>query len=350
MAKKNTRVDYKSAGVNIDAGNEAVERIKAAVHSTYTPAVLSELGGFGSFFDLSQITKDYINPVMVQSVDGVGTKIIIARLMNKYDTIGHDLVSACANDILVHGARPLTFLDYIANDRLHPEVVEDIVSGIAAACRETGIALVGGETAEMPDTYLPGENDLVGIVTGVVERNKIINGSAIEPGDVLIGIESSGLHTNGYSLARKLFFEIGKFNVNSHPDDLDSTVGETLLEPHINYTNLVMSLVSSNCNIHGVAHITGGGFIDNIPRILPKICAAEIQLGSWKMQPVFPLMQELGNLGSTEMYRTFNMGIGLVLVVPEVEIESLLSSIGKSGYQAWRLGGIIPGHRQIHLI
>jgi len=347
---KNTKVDYKSAGVNIDAGNEVVERIKAAVHSTYTPSVLSELGGFGSFFDLSQIAKDYTHPVMVQSIDGVGTKIIIARLMNKYDTIGHDLVSACVNDILVHGARPLTFLDYIANDRLNPEIVENIVTGIAIACRETGIALVGGETAEMPDTYLPGENDLVGIVTGVVEQDKIINGSAIELGDVLIGIESSGLHTNGYSLARKLFFEIGKFDVNSHPDNLDSTVGETLLEPHINYTNLVMSLVGSNSNIHGIAHITGGGFIDNIPRILPENCDAEIRLGSWEMQPVFPLIQELGNLDSTEMYRTFNMGVGLVLVVPEVEIGSIFKSINESGFQAWQLGSIIPGHRQIHLI
>ncbi|NQT96158.1 MAG: phosphoribosylformylglycinamidine cyclo-ligase [Candidatus Marinimicrobia bacterium] len=344
------KVDYKSAGVNIDAGNEAVERIKAAVHSTYTPAVLSELGGFGSFFDLSQIAKDYSHPVMVQSIDGVGTKIIIARLMNKYDTIGHDLVSACVNDILVHGARPLTFLDYIANDRLNPEVVEDIVTGIAAACRESSIALVGGETAEMPDTYLPGENDLVGIVTGVVERKKIINGSAILPGDVLIGIESSGLHTNGYSLARKLFFEIGKFDVNSHPADLDRSVGETLLEPHINYANLVMNLVGSDCTIHGIAHITGGGFIDNLPRILPENCAAEIRLGSWEIQPVFPLMQQLGNLDSTEMYRTFNMGVGLVLAVPEIEMEETLKSIGRSGYQAWRIGGIIPGHRQIHLI
>ncbi len=345
------KIDYAAAGVNIDAGNEAVERIKSHVHSTYTPAVLSELGGFGSFFDMSQITKNYRRPVMVQSIDGVGTKIIIARLMNKYDTIGRDLVSACANDILVHGARPLTFLDYIANDKLNPTVVEAIVSGIAVACRETGVALVGGETAEMPDTYLPGENDLVGIITGVVEHDKIINGSAIRPGNILIGVESSGLHTNGYSLARKLFFEVGKFSVDSRIDELGRTVGATLLEPHINYTNLVMDLTKSGHEIHGIAHITGGGFIDNIPRMLPSNCSVEIQIDSWVMPPVFPVMQDLGNLESTEMYRTFNMGIGLILAVPSDDASAIIDQIKtKSKLKAWTIGQVVPGHRNVKLV
>lgn len=345
------KIDYKSAGVNIDAGNETVARIKAAVHSTYTPAVLSELGSFGSFFDLTAIIRDYRQPVLVQSIDGVGTKIIIARLMNKYDTIGRDLVSACVNDILVHGARPLTFLDYIANDRLDPAVVEAIVGGMAAACRETGIALVGGETAEMPDTYRRGENDLVGIVTGVVEREKIINGSAIRPGDVLIGIESSGLHTNGYSLARKLVFEVGGFTVESRPPELDRSVGETLLEPHHNYTALVLGLIQAGISINGIAHITGGGFIDNLPRVLPQDCAAEIRLGSWQMPPVFPFLQRLGNLDDFEMYRTFNMGIGLVLAVPAAKSDRIFDLIkNNTDLQAWKIGQIITGDRQVLLL
>ncbi len=344
------KIDYKSAGVNIDAGNEAVDRIKSKVQSTYTSAVLSELGGFGSFYDLSSVIKNYTHPVMVQSIDGVGTKIIVARLMQNYSTIGHDLMSACCNDIIVHGARPLTFLDYIANDRLEPVIVEAIVSGIADACRKIGVSLVGGETAEMPDTYLPGENDLVGIVTGVVEKAKIIDGSAIRPGDVLIGVESSGLHTNGYSLARKLFFDVGKYTVNTSLPELDRTVGETLLEPHINYTIPVLGLLDIGVPVNGIAHITGGGFRENIPRVLPETCAAEIRLGSWEIPPVFPLLQELGNLETTEMYRTFNMGIGLALVVPEAEADLILEKIGNSDLQAWRLGSIISGNRQIHLI
>ena len=344
------KIDYKSAGVNIDAGNEAVDRIKSKVQSTYTPAVLLELGGFGSFYDLSAVIKNYTNPVMVQSIDGVGTKIIVARLMQNYTTIGHDLMSACCNDIIVHGARPLTFLDYIANDRLDPVIVETIVSGIADACRKIDVSLVGGETAEMPDTYLPGENDLVGIVTGVVEKDKIINGSAIRPGDVLIGIESSGLHTNGYSLARKLFFDVGKYTVNTALPELDRTVGETLLEPHINYTNPVLGLLDTGLPVNGIAHITGGGFIDNLPRILPADCCVEIEKGAWPILPVFSIMQELGDLDNAEMYRTFNMGIGLMLVVPEPKADLILEKIGDSALQAWRLGSIISGNRQIHLI
>ena len=228
------KIYYKSAGVNIDAGNEAVDRIKDKVESTFTPNVIAGLGSFGSLYDLKPILEAYNNPVMVQSIDGVGTKTIIARKMGKFDTIGIDLLSACANDILVMGARPLTFLDYIANDKLNPDIVEEIISGMVKACKDTGVSLVGGETAEMPDTYLPGEHDLVGIITGVVEKDKIITGESIKPGDVVLGLPSNGPHTNGYSFARKLFFDVGGYSVNDIIPELEKSVGLTLLKPHIN--------------------------------------------------------------------------------------------------------------------
>ena len=245
-------IDYKSAGVDIDAGNEAVERIRGGVKSTFTPNVLTGLGSFGSLYDLKPILEKYKNPVMVQSIDGVGTKTIIARKLGKFDTIGIDLLSACANDILVMGARPLTFLDYIANDRLDPAVIEIIVSGMVKACKDTGVSLVGGETAEMPDTYLPGEHDLVGVITGVVEKDNIITGENIQPGHVVLGLPSNGLHTNGYSFARKLFFEIGGYNVNDTIPELEKSVGLTLLEPHINYTNHVFSALDARVDIKGL--------------------------------------------------------------------------------------------------
>ncbi len=345
-----TKIDYKAAGVNIDAGNEAIDRIKSKVQSTYTKAVLSELGGFGSFFDLRELTAQYQHPVMVQSVDGVGTKIIIARLMNKYDTIGHDLVSACCNDIIVHGARPATFLDYIANDRLEPDIVESIVTGIADACREIGVSLVGGETAEMPDTYLPGENDLVGIVTGFVDKEKIITGTEIRPSNLAVGIESSGLHTNGYSLARKLFFEIGKHTVNTNLRELEKSVGEILLEPHINYTTPVLNLLESGIQVNGIAHVTGGGLIDNLPRILPDSCSVKIELGSWPIPPIFKLMQRLGRLEQLEMYRTFNMGIGLVVIIDQEFSEPTINSFESAGLRTYPIGRVVSGNKSIKMI
>jgi len=234
-----SKTNYKSAGVDIDAGNEVVERIRDGVKSTFTSNVLTGLGSFGSLFDLKPIMENYRHPVLVQSIDGVGTKTIVARKMGKFDTIGIDLLSAAANDILVMGARPLTFLDYIANDKLNPEIIEEIVTGMVKACRETGVSLVGGETAEMPDTYLPGEHDLVGIITGVVEKDKIITGEAIRAGDVVLGLPSGGLHTNGYSFARKLFFDVGRYDVKDTIPELEKSIGLTLLESHINYTNHV---------------------------------------------------------------------------------------------------------------
>jgi len=236
------KIDYKSSGVDIDAGNEAVNRIKDRLKSTFTSNVLTGLGSFGSLYDLKPILENYHHPVMVQSIDGVGTKIIIARKLGKYDTIGIDLLSAAANDILVMGARPITFLDYIANDKLKPQIVEEIVSGMVKACKETGVSLVGGETAEMPDTYLPGEHDLVGIITGVVEKDKIITGESIKPGDAVLGLPSNGLHTNGYSFARKLFFDVGGYSVNDTIPKLEKSVGLTLLNP-----TLIIQTMCSLC-------------------------------------------------------------------------------------------------------
>ena len=321
------KVDYKSAGVDIDAGNEAVNRIRDGVKSTFTSNVLTGIGSFGSLYNLKPILENYDNPVMVQSIDGVGTKTIIARKLGKFDTIGIDLLSAAANDILVMGARPLTFLDYIANDKLNPKTIEEIVSGMVKACKSTGVSLVGGETAEMPDTYLPGEHDLVGIVTGVVEKEKIITGENIKPGDVVLGLPSNGLHTNGYSFARKLFFEIGEYDVNDTTPELEKSIGLTLLEPHINYTNHVFATLDAGIDVKGIAHITGGGLVENIPRILPDGCGVEIQKGSWPNIPVFDVMQSIGDVDEDEMYRAFNMGIGITFIVNSDDISAVADAL-----------------------
>ena len=339
------KMDYKSAGVDIDAGNEAVERIKKGVRSTFTTNVLTGLGSFGSLYDLKSILDDYENPVLVQSIDGVGTKAIIARKLGKFNTIGVDLLSACANDILVMGARPLTFLDYIANDKLRPDTIEEIVAGMVKACRDTGVSLVGGETAEMPDTYLPGEHDLVGVITGVVEKDKIITGEAIQPGDVVLGLPSSGLHTNGYSLARKLFFEIGGYDVNDTIPELEKSVGLTLLEPHINYTNHVFGVLDKEIGVKGIAHITGGGLVENIPRILPDGCDVEIHKGSWPSVPIFNVMQSIGNVDENEMYRTFNMGIGMIIIAAPDQVNSIKKII-----DVHEIGFVVAGGNQVNII
>ena len=346
MAKQ--KVDYKSAGVDIDAGNEAVDRIKDGVKSTFTSNVLTGLGSFGSLYDLKPILENYNHPVMVQSIDGVGTKTIIARKMEKFDTIGIDLLSAAANDILVMGARPLTFLDYIANDKLKPEIVEEIVSGMVKACKETGVSLVGGETAEMPDTYLPGEHDLVGIITGVVEKEKIITGENIKPSDMVLGLPSNGLHTNGYSFARKLFFEIGGYDVNDMIPELDKSVGLTLLEPHINYTNHVFSILDKGLDVKGIAHITGGGLVENIPRILPNGCGVEIQKRSWPSLPVFDVMQSIGDVDENEMFRAFNMGIGMVFILDPSDVNEVTDAL-KDLTKVYEIGSIISGEKNVIL-
>lgn len=344
-------IDYKSAGVDIAAGNETVKRIKKSVEGTFSNAVLTDLGGFGSLFDLSEIVRDYEHPVLVQSIDGVGTKIMIASMMQKFDTIGADLVSATTNDIIVLGAKPLTLLDYIANDKLNPSIVEQIVMGMAKACRENHISLVGGETAEMPGTYLPGEHDLVGVITGVVEKNKVILGKNISAGDVILALTSSGLHTNGYSLARKLFFEIGQFSVDSILPDFNRTLGEVLLEPHINYTRPILHLLQNDVAIKGMAHITGGGLLENIPRILPEGCLVEIKKNAWPDQAIFSVLRDLGHLNDAEMYRTFNMGVGLVMILSADQVDfarNILQDLPQ--FKLYDIGHVVPGDKKVKLI
>lgn len=345
-----TVVDYKSAGVDIQAGNESVRRIKQAVESTFSPAVLTGLGSFAALYDLKKIINDYTNPVLVQSIDGVGTKTIIARMMNRYDTLGIDLVSATTNDILVLGAKPLTLLDYIANEKLDPYIIEQLVSGMVCACRENGIALVGGETAEMPGTYLPGEHDLVGIITGVVEKDKAIMGKNIVPGDAVLAFASSGLHTNGYSLARKLLFDIGNYKIDANIPSLTKSLGETLLEPHINYTRPVLHILEQNIEIKGMAHITGGGLLENIPRVLPQGAAVNIQKNSWPQLPIFQLLQDLGRLNDAEMYRTFNMGVGLVMITSAANIEKIRAALNAfPEFKLYHIGDVVHGKGDVSL-
>ncbi len=345
-----TTIDYKSAGVDIAAGNEAVQRIKKGVESTFSKAVLTNLGSFGALYDLKTIIRDYQQPVLVQSIDGVGTKIMIARMMQKFDTIGADLVSATTNDIIVLGAKPLTLLDYIANDKLKPAIVEQIVMGMVKACLENEISLVGGETAEMPGTYLAGEHDLVGVITGVVDKEKVILGKTITPGDVVLAFTSSGLHTNGYSLARKLFFDIGKFNVDSELPEFNRTLGEVLLEPHINYTRPVLHLLKDHVAIKGMAHITGGGLLENIPRILPNGCQVEIKKNSWPEQPVFSMLRQLGGLHDEEMYRTFNMGVGLVMFVAPDQVDQARRSLSAfPEFKLHEIGKVVTGESKVKL-
>jgi phosphoribosylformylglycinamidine cyclo-ligase len=346
-----TTVDYKAAGVDIEVGNETVRRIKQAVESTFSPQVLTGIGSFAAMYDLQPLMNDYQHPVLVQSIDGVGTKMMVATLLQKFDTIGIDLVSATTNDILVLGAKPLTLLDYIANDKLKPEVIEQIVLGMTTACRENNISLVGGETAEMPGTYLPGEHDLVGIVTGVVEKDAAILGKDITVGDILVAFPSSGLHTNGYSLARKLFFDVGGHTVHSHLPELNQTVGEALLTPHINYTRPVLALLEKKIPIKGMAHITGGGVLENIPRVLPSDCGVDIRKEACPVLPIFNLLRQLGELAETEMYRTFNMGIGYVMIIPPEALASMREILEPfPEFPLYEIGQVVPGKKEVRLV
>jgi len=349
-------IDYKSAGVDIAAGNEAVRRIKQSVESTFSAQVLTGIGSFGAMYDLKPLLQHYRHPVMVQSIDGVGTKMMVARMMQKFDTIGIDLVSATTNDIIVLGAKPLTLLDYIANDKLHPDIIEQIIRGMVTACRENDISLVGGETAEMPGTYLPGEHDLVGIITGVVEKDAAILGKNIQVGDVVMAFPSSGLHTNGYSLARKLFFEIGKHRIDTRLPELAATVGETLLTPHLNYTQPVLHLLAQHVAIKGMAHITGGGLLENIPRILPANCAVDIEKNKCPTLPVFDVLYQLGKLTDDEAYRTFNMGVGLIMIVPADAVDNMRAIMRtatfahKDAFPLYEIGRVVKGEQQVKLI
>jgi phosphoribosylformylglycinamidine cyclo-ligase len=347
----NLSIDYKEAGVDIEAGNEAVRRIKSSVESTFSPQVLTGIGSFGAMYDLKELTRQYEHPVLVQSIDGVGTKIMVAKMMQKFDTIGMDLVSATANDIIVLGAKPLTLLDYIANDKLNPQIVEELIKGMVAACKENSISLVGGETAEMPGIYLPNELDLVGVITGVVEKAKAIEGKTICEGDVVATLPSSGLHTNGYSLARKLLFEVGGYTVESQFQDFTHTLGEELLIPHLNYTKPILSILEKNIPIKGMAHITGGGLLENIPRILPKHCSVEIYTKQIPKLPIFNLLRHLGRLNEDQMYRTFNMGSGLVLFFSPQVLNCVREALRDFPlFPLYEIGQVVRGNQKVNLL
>ena len=339
-------ITYSDAGVDIDAATRATDKIKELARQTFNQRTLSEIGSFGGMFDGA--FPNLQHPVLVASADGVGTKLKIAFLSGVHNTIGRDLVNHCVNDILVQGARPLFFLDYIATGKLLPDVVAGIVEGIANGCRENGCVLLGGETAEMPDFYSAGEYDVAGFIVGVVDREKTIDGKGIVPGDILLALPSVGLHTNGYSLARKLFLDVAGHKVNSHVDELGMTVGEALLQPHVSYLKPLEGLLNSGI-IKGLAHITGGGLTDNIPRILPEGSAAEIDKGSWPVLPVFTLMQQIGNVSEPEMYRTFNMGVGMVIVCASQDTETIKSDLKQHGESVYEIGRVIAGNREVSI-
>ncbi len=330
---------YKEAGVDIDAGEEAVRRIKGHVRGTFTPGVLTDIGAFGGFFALDK--SQYRDPVLVSSMDGVGTKLKVAQRVDRHDTVGQDLVNHCVNDIAVCGARPLFFLDYFAAGQVRPSVVEAVVKGFAAACRENGCALIGGETAEMPDLYARGEYDLAGTIVGVVERDEIVDGSAVRAGDVLLGLPSTGLHTNGYTLARKVLFE--RFVAGDTPEALHGeTVAEALLRVHRSYLDAIQALISEGL-AHGFAHITGGGLVGNTSRIVPDGLALDVDWDAWTVPPLFRLIQEVGEVPEDDMRRTFNLGVGLVVVVPADAVERALTVLGALGEPAFAIGTVVAG-------
>jgi phosphoribosylformylglycinamidine cyclo-ligase len=340
-------ITYSDAGVDIDAATRATDKIRELARRTFNDRTLSEIGSFGGMFDGAFPALQH--PVLVASADGVGTKLKIAFLTGVHNTIGRDLVNHCVNDILVQGARPLFFLDYIATGRLLPEVVAAIVEGIANGCRENGCVLLGGETAEMPDFYAAGEYDVAGFIVGIADREKVIDGKRITPGDVLLALPSVGLHTNGYSLARKLFFEVARYDANTRLDELEMTVGEALLQPHVSYLRPLEGLLDSGA-IKGLVHITGGGLTDNIPRILPEGTAVEINKGTWPVLPIFKLMQQIGNVSEAEMYRTFNMGVGMVVVCAPEDQRSIASNLADRSSACFQIGRVIQGERDVRLI
>jgi phosphoribosylformylglycinamidine cyclo-ligase len=337
-------MDYKTSGVDIDAGNETVRRIRGLARSTFTPGVLSDIGSFGGLFRLGN--GEARDPVLVSSIDGVGTKLKVAFMADRHDTVGTDLVNHCVNDILVQGAAPLFFLDYFATGRLSPAIAEAVVGGMAVACRDNGCALLGGETAEMPDMYRDGEYDLAGCIVGVVDRAHIVDGRGIEPGDVLVGVPSSGLHTNGYSLARRIVFDRKRLRVDSYVPELGATVGDALLVPHRSYLSMVKPLLGDG-GIKGIAHITGGGLTDNLPRVLPPGTAAVIDAASWDVPVLFRWLQTGGDVPADDMMRTFNMGIGLILVTARARAEQLVAELAaRGGRGAAVIGEIVAGESQ----
>jgi phosphoribosylformylglycinamidine cyclo-ligase len=336
-------ISYADAGVSIDNANIAVEKIRAFARSTFNERTLTEIGSFGGMF--AGAFPSMCEPILVASADGVGTKLKIAFDTGIHGTIGQDLVNHCVNDILVQGARPLFFLDYFATGRLSPDVTASVVEGISIACRENACVLLGGETAEMPGFYADGEYDLAGFIVGVVDRPKVIDGKSIEAGDVILGLPANGLQTNGYSLARKLFFEVAGYGADTFVEELGMTAGAALLEKHGSFLHQVGPLLDSG-KIKGLAHITGGGFLENIPRILPDGVGVEIRRGSWPEPAVFGLMQRIGNVADAEMFRTFNMGIGMVVVCASEDRDVLLESLGP----CLEIGRAVPGERRVSIV
>lgn len=330
---------YKKAGVDIDAGNEAVRLMGGAVRSTFRPEVLSDIGGFGGLFALD--VQKYKEPVLVSGADGVGTKLKVAFMADKHDTVGQDAVAMCVNDILVQGAEPLFFLDYLAVGRLEPVKVAEIVAGVAAGCRLAGCALLGGETAEMPGFYPDGEYDLAGFAVGVVDRQKLINGSGSQAGDLVIGLPASGLHSNGFSLARKIFFESAGWSLDRYIPELGKTLGEELLTPTKIYVRPVLNLLAKSA-VRGMAHITGGGLPENVPRCLPPGLGVSLERQAWTVPPVFALLQRLGDVSADEMFRTFNMGIGFVLIISKDDADKVLALLKEAGEAPLLLGEVVP--------
>jgi len=341
-------MDYRQSGVDIDAGNETVRRIRSLARGTFTAGVLSDIGSFGGLFRLDR--ERYREPVLVSSADGVGTKLKVAFMTGRHDTVGADLVNHCVNDILVQGAEPLFFLDYLATGRLSPAVAEQVVTGIARGCRENGCALIGGETAEMPGFYADGEYDVAGFIVGVVERSKVIDGRAVLPGDVLIALPSAGLHTNGYSLARKVFFETAGWKPDTFVADLGTTIGDALLAPHRSYLRVVGPIIECAL-VKGLAHITGGGLVENLPRTLPDGCAADVDVRAWSIPPIFRLLEQHGAIAPEEMFRAFNMGVGLVIVCAARDAERVLDMAASAGEpSAFRLGFVVAGERSVRFV
>jgi phosphoribosylformylglycinamidine cyclo-ligase len=337
---------YRDAGVDIDAARRAKSRIKQLAHRTFNRRVLREVGAFGGFYALDSVPR---GSVLVSSVDGVGTKLKIAFALNRHSTVGADLVNHCVNDIVVHGAAPLFFLDYLATGKLRPDIVAEIVGGVARACRAVGCALIGGETAEMPDFYPPNEYDLAGCIVGWVRRRHILDGSRIRPGDVILGLPSLGLHTNGYSLARKVLLEQEGMQLKARVAELGVTLGEELLAPHRCYRRVLQPLLAKGW-LNGLVHVTGGGITDNTPRVLPPGCTAEVRLGSWQVLPIFNLIAKRGRVPREEMLRTFNMGIGMLLVVAQRHLVAVTTALKRKRETFFTLGRIVSGNPEVKYV
>ncbi len=338
---------YTEAGVDIDTGMQIVKDIKKQVRETFSPAVLTDIGLFGGLFDINKANSP-AQPVLVSSIDGVGTKLHIAAQLNKFYNAGRDIVAHCCNDIVVQGARPLFFLDYVASAKLGPDAVKEIITGIADECKNNGCALLGGETAEMPGTYVAGQYDLVGCIVGVVDREKIIDGKTISTGDVIIGLPASGLHTNGYSLARKVLLTDAGIDLNDIPEGCERTLGDILLESHRSYTPMLLDLLKK-FEIKGLAHITGGGLIENVPRILPENVDAKIELSKIDIPPIYTLIQKLGGVELEEMFRVFNMGIGMTIFANADNAGKIMEEISKTSLKPEIIGEVVPGNKKVIL-